>query len=489
MTGERGDDTSRPANDEPRAVCREERGRLLLTNPAFSLALSTTNGNILSLRHSQTDTEFIDSDEAAADGFLWRLEIAAEGTGPVALTNRDCAEFTYSTGYHRHHGNLRLWLQWSGFRAGAADIEGRVIAHLTFSPHKPTVLFEAEIQIPSHLDARSLAFPCVSALRGPDLLAEDSLFLPISGGALLSNPSSALRRHAGARWETVYPGPASLQLFGYCCGQTATLWLAPGDTAGAVKTMAASGMPRSDRLALTTTHHPTRRADGTLSLGYPCALGVVFGDWFEAAREYREWASEQPWCSQGRGGQRRVPAVTSSYGLWTSHWGGPSRTAGAARDLQRLMNVPIKLDWRCWHSCARDGHYPDYFPPRDGDDAFGRARQQLAEAGILAQFGINGLAASPQSEAWKSDHADRYVLLQSPDDDAPPLPAQSDLAPMCPSTPYWREKLASLARLAVESGADGLHIEALTASPPMLCRSAHHDHDPPVPTQWAAGLR
>jgi hypothetical protein len=478
-------------NDQTTATYREEPDRVILLNPAFSLAVSTANGNLLSLHYAQTQTEFIDPGDAAANGFLWRLAIAADSGDTISVTNRDCAEFTHSTGYHRHDGNLRLWLQWRGLRAGAEKLDARVTAQITVPAHTPTALFDAEIELPDHLAVRSFAFPGLCALRSPDALADDALFLPLSGGVLLPDPCSALGSDPGRGWQAAYPGPASMQFLGYSCGGRDTAWLAAGDPEGAVKTLSAATMPRSSRLALTIAHHPARRPDGLWSCAYPCLVGLVFGDWFEAAREYRAWAAGQPWCARGRGGERRLPALTSSYGLWASHWGGPRRAAAAARDLQRLANVPIKLDWRCWHGCARDGAYPDYFPPRDGGPAFALAKEQLGQAGALTQLGLNALAASPDSEAWESDRAERYALRPPQGDPTPSLGVSlhAHLRPMCPSTRYWREKLAALARQAVSSGADGIYLEGLAARPPLLCLDSDHGHGAPLPTQWAAGIR
>ncbi len=478
-------------NDEQTtATYREEPDRVLLLNPAMGLAFSTRNGTLISLHHSQTQTELIDPADAVADGFLWRLVIAADSGDTVPVTNRDCAEFTYSTGYHRREGDLRLWLQWTGLRVGAEQLDARVTAHITFPAHTPTALFDAEIQLPERLAVRSFAFPGLCAVRSPDLLADDALFLPLSGGALLADPCSALASNPERAWQAAYPGPASMQFLGYSCGGRETVWLAAADAEAAVKTLSAATMPRSSRLALAITHHPTLRPDGIWSCAYPCVVGLASGDWFEAAREYRAWAADQPWCARGRGGERRLPALTSSYGLWASHWGGPSRAAAAARELQRIANVPIKLDWHCWHGCARDGAYPDYFPPREGDRAFAVAREQLAQAGVLTQLDFNALVASPDSETWESEHAQRYALLP-PEEDLPPLTGRtgSRLSLMCPSTRYWREKLAALARQAVQSGADGLYLEGLATALPLLCQDSDHGHGAPLPTQRAAGVR
>jgi hypothetical protein len=492
MRPDTGDEASaHPSGKEGRAVCREERDRVVLVNPAFSLAFSTADGTLLSLHHSHTQTDLIHAPEAAADGFLWRLEVADESGDTITVTNRDCAEFTYSTGYHRRHGNLRLWLHWKGLGRSPEKLDGRVTAQVTFPPHAPTALFEAEIGLPPLLSGRSFTLPTLCAFRSPDILEDDALFLPLSGGILIPDPCSTLYSEPDRSWQVVYPGPASMQFFGYSCGGRTTVWLAAADPEGATKTMTASPMPRSSRLNLAFTHHPALRPDGLWSAGYPCVVGAAFGDWFEAAREYRAWAAEQPWSARGRGGERRLPALTSSYGLWTSHWGGARRAPAAARELQRAVNIPIKLDWRCWHACARNGAYPDYFPPRDGDRAFAAAKEQLGQAGVLAQLNLDGLSASTDSETWKADRAEDHALLLSEDDDSPSLsPSRpAHLSLMCPSTPYWRDKLSALARQAVEHGADGLYLEQLADTQPLVCRNPDHGHGAPTPSQWSAGIR
>jgi hypothetical protein len=353
------------------AAFREEADRVVLANALFSLALGSADGTILSIRHLPREMEMIDAAEAAANGFLWQLEIHGPSGGVTSVTNRDAAAFTYQVARHRHEGAIRLWLEWSGFRIGASEVDAHVTASVSVAADKPVAEFEAEIGVPDHLSVRSFTFPCLCAVGSLDLGADESLFLPTSGGLLVRRPlSPSTLPDERSPWRAEYPGPAALQLFGYVCGARTTLWLASRDSSGARKAFVASDMPGSPRVMLSITHYPALQPDGHLSAGYPSVIGVVPGDWYEAAREYRAWAVKQPWCARGKGGERGRPALTGSQGLWASYWGGARGLASAVHELQRLINLPVKLDWRCWHQCARDGAYPDYFPTRDGDDVF-----------------------------------------------------------------------------------------------------------------------
>lgn len=476
------------ARPDSSAAYREDSDHFVLANPHLRLGLSAADGTILSLEHRQTETELIDADEAAALGFLWRLEIAREGGRVASVTSRDCTEFTHSVGRHRHRGEARLWLQWRGFRVAGSEVPGSLTVQITFPPDSAEVVFEEEIELPEQWSVRSLALPCLTAVGSADLLAEDAIFLPLFGGVLLPEPRGLARGAAQGRWQATYPGPASMQLFGYCVSERATLWLSSRDPSGSLKHLVASSIPGSARLAFWVTHYPSERRNAQVKTGYPTAVGIAAGDWFEAAREYRRWAVQQPWAARGRGAERRLSPLASSYGLWASYWGGAERCVSVAREVQRLVSAPVKLDWRCWHECGRDGRYPDYLPPRDGEEALAGAMRELADSGVLAQAGFSGLLASRQSRTWAQERVDAHVLETSGEAGGKP-PRQSDLVAMCPETPYWREKLAYLAAEVGQRGFDGVLLEDIGTAPAMQCASSAHAHHTDGAAQWTTAVR
>ena len=501
-----------PSNEpegESQVTYHEANGQLVLANPLLQLGFSGTDGTILSLLHRPTGAELVDADEAAATGMLWRLDLVGPGGARSPVTNRDCVEFSHSLGRpstslgvtlsclagatlslpkgrHRHQGSRRLWLQWRGFRLGSEIVEAALTAEVSLAGDSAQAVFAEEIELPEGYAAASLAFPCVSAVGCPDPLSEDGLFLPLSGGIFLPNPGSLAPGGERPTWQMDYPGPASLQLFGYSCGERVALWMAAQDPSGARKTLAASAMPSSSRLRLWVQHLLAVRPDGHWSTGYPSVVGLVGGDWFEAAREYRAWATAQPWAGAGRRGERILPPLTTAYGLWASHWGGARRCVSAMRELQRIVNAPIKLDWRCWHACARDGAYPDYLPPRDGDDAWWAAEKQLGDAGVLDQVSISALLASEESAAWREHELAPHALQTEEASGALRRPVRPPLAVMCPGDDRWRGIVAGVARQAAERGADGVLLEDLGSATAVTCNAANHGHQPADRAQWSA---
>ncbi len=489
----RGDTNEFHAGEEapgPRGEYIEQDDRILLTNPFLQLVLAKTNGTILSLRQRQTQVELIDLAEARDEGFLWQIEIRSEDGQTHIVTSRDCPEFSYSFGRHRHDDPLRLWLQWRGFLKGAEPAASALTAQISLPNDSPSVRFDHEVELPAGHSVGRLEFPCLCSVGSTDPLSDDGVFLPLSGGIYLPTPRSQLPASQPHVWSVEYPGPASLQLFGYCGGDRTTLWLAARDAEGAAKSLALSLMPSSGRLRFWIGQQPSLRPDGHWSSAYSAAVGLVTGDWFEAATEYRSWAARQPWSSRGRGGERRMPALTSAYGLWASYWGGARRCPAAARELQRLVNVPIKVDWRCWHACARDGAYPDYLPPRDGEETHSAAERQLTDLGVLDQLNASALLASRESTAWREEDAAAYALRGRGDKPSGTRATErtAALEVMCPGTMYWRDKIATVGSAVAERGADGLLLEGL-GRVGAVCEELDHEHAPPCPTQWTTDVR
>jgi hypothetical protein len=468
-----------PSGSATRAAFRQDPNRFVISNPFLSASFSSSHGALVSLLNRPTQVELIDEGEAASEGVLWRCRIASADGSQTTLTSRDCREFTHAV-ESESGGSLRLRLTWTGLRIGAEPVAGQATITVAISADSPSLSLALELQLPDHLSAASIDFPCVSSIGSSDPLGAESLFLPLSGGLLVHEPRASLAlRGGGAVWQAAYPGPASMQFLGFSASDRSTAWLGARDGSGARKSLAVGKSARSDRVSLWIVHEAARQADGRWTPGCPAAIGVVTGDWFEAAREYRSWAVHQPWCGRGRGGERGLPALTSSYGLWLSHWGSGKAAVAATRELQRAVNVPIKLDWRCWHRCLYGGAYPDYFPPRDGDQVFVDVRRHLAESGVLSQLSLNGVLASPESEAWQEGAAAAAAADGG---------GSAGLAIMCPASAYWREKLVALAHEVARYGVEGVHFQDLGSVSPAACGDAAHGH-PVSPTSWTSGVR
>jgi hypothetical protein len=457
-----------------RAGFREEAGRFVVSNHEFGLAFSTLASGTLCDVHLRPDqANLVDAQEAVAEGFLWRVTLtggpAGEAPSGLTISNRNCERFAF-----RHtantDGSLRLQMEWTGMRVGAAPVPGTVVVQVSVPAQGCSALVTFRGEWADQVAAGVVEFPCVCALGASDPSAEESLFLPLSGGLLIPEPRGLIVPGAGTRWEARYPGEASLQIAGYTRGRDASVGLACHDSGGEPKVLTAAGMPRSNRLLLSASAQLYREEDGRWRSRCPVSIIVTPGDWFEVAREYRVWAVQQPWCGRGRGGLRELPSLTAAHGFWFSFWGGPQAVVTVARELQRIVSVPLKLDWRCWHGCARDGAYPDYLPPREGDQGFAQAKRHLAEAGVLTQIGINGLFASPASETWRQNEAEFQASAA-----APSSRHRAGLVPMRPAAASWRERISALTR-ETAARAEGLYLEDLLSASPLACRGSSDQH-------------
>jgi hypothetical protein len=477
MTPGPGCGTGPPAGDSgTQAVFQEEPDRLLLSNQSLSMAFSRLGaGAIASLSQPRTGLELIDAAEAVAEGSLWQINLVSQTGARATITSRSCEHFSHAASAG-DSGSVRLRLEWSGLRVGAARIEGRVAAAFTFPAAGEAVAAELEFDLPEGMSVASVEFPRLTALGVADPAVEEALFLPLSDGVLIPEPRPLLAHQNGKRWRVHYPGPASLQLFGYCCGARATLWLASRDASGARKALVAAAMPNSNHLALWLEHYPRPGGSGHWALGYAVALGLAAGDWHEAARAYRAWALLQPWCGRGRNGvERRPPALTSLQGMWLSHWGDAESAVTAVRELLRQVNAPARLDWHDWHQAPP----PDYFPPRDGDQGFADAVRELAESGVYVQLALDGRHAHRGSQAWQEHGA----LLSAGGD--PP----GDLVAACPGTEQWQTQMASVAARGTARGIEGIYLAGLGAGGDAGCTNQAHGHDSADPAHWARGVR
>lgn len=259
------------------------------------------------------------------------------------------------------------------------------------------------------------------------------------------------------------------------------------------------GAARTKRLMVTreqdvTIFMPAENAGVPGSAGmadFPVVVAAYRGNWWEAARRYRAWATRQVWTSKGPIRDRKdYPQRLADLGYWFRLGGAPDAITNGMAQVSRLFpDVPVGLHWYTWHQIPFDNSYPEYFPAKEG----------MAEATRLMTG--NGVTVMPyiNSRLWDQDLPSFAGAFPSACKQFPSGTnyvehyygkRSRNLVPMCPATRLWQDKIQEVChRLMSECGVNGIYLDQLASSFPTLCFDPSHGHPLGGGRYWADGFR
>ena len=220
---------------------------------------------------------------------------------------------------------------------------------------------------------------------------------------------------------------------------------------------------------------------------FPVVIAGYHGDWWEAARLYRNWATEQVWTRKGWISDRDdIPLRFKELGLWMLGGGMPNEVREWMLDAEAAFPLSVGLHWYNWHEIPFDHSYPEYFPTKPG---FGDVVRELTGRGQVMMPYINGRlwdSEIPSFEAGrksaaKQPNGDVYIEVYG---------SKRRLSPMCPATALWQEKVNEIAnRLIGECGVNAIYLDQIGAARPRRCFDPTHGHPLGGGRHWVDGYR
>src|SRR5690606_742450 len=99
---------------------------------------------------------------------------------------------------------------------------------------------------------------------------------------------------------------------------------------------------------------------------------------------YRAWALDQWWAKEARLPSGKTASWATDTALWVWNRGRSEGVLGPAAALQERLGLPVSVFWHWWHGCAYDVHFPEYLPPREGEEPFRDALEKAHGAGLHA---------------------------------------------------------------------------------------------------------
>jgi hypothetical protein len=247
------------------------------------------------------------------------------------------------------------------------------------------------------------------------------------------NWGGSLMRHFAGRFDGHYPSHACpVPFLAYQSGE-AGLYLAAHDGAAREKHLTVT---REQDVAFRLLAENAGMPGAAGVPDYPVVIAAYAGDWWQAARLYRDWALKQVWASKGPLRQRDdAPAILQNLGFWMLLSGKPDGVEKAMREAERLYaGVPVGVHWYCWHQIPFDNSYPEYFPTLDGMADATRtmtARGQTVMPYINARLWDRDIPSFAQAypAACKQPSGTNYVETYG---------SGRNLVPMCPYTATWQ---------------------------------------------------
>lgn len=294
----------------------------------------------------------------------------------------------------------------------------------------------------------------------------------------------------GQRLEWFYPGLLSLQAIALYRKDGPGLYFSADDSLAYRKSFALWG-ERDGTAGFEMIHlpeDPARRA--RYQPPYAAVIGTFRGDWITAAERYREWGTQQAWGRESRLQRGEVPDWIRNTALWVWNRGRSPGVLAPPATLQKELGLPVSVFWHWWHHGPYDTGFPDYLPPREGEEAFRHAVREAQDQGLHAIVYMNQRLWCLNTPSWSAEGAE-WFAVRNPDGTirtevyniCDPQPcATMDIA-----TSFWRDKYAGIAEEVVNGyGLDGIYMDQAVLS--LMCYAPEHSHPIGGGNYWMEGF-
>jgi hypothetical protein len=262
------------------------------------------------------------------------------------------------------------------------------------------------------------------------------------------------------------------------------LYLGAHDDAARTKRLAIS--PEQDA-SFVTLAEDAGQPRASVAAPFPVVVAACEGDWWQAAKRYRQWATGQTWARKGWIRDRPdVPAIMKDLGLWWLGGNDPAQAGPMMRRAAEACPLPIGLHWYTWHVIPFDNSYPEYFPTKPG---FAEVVRELTGLGQVIMPYINGrlwdrdIPSFERGIAGACKQAGGQVYVEE-------YGSGRKLCPMCPTTALWQDTMAEVCqRLMTECGVNAIYLDQIGAAAPAPCFDPGHGHPLGGGRHWVDGYR
>lgn len=462
-------------------------GVLTLDNGRMKLQLDRRDGTVAML--AADGHVMIGQRERGSREPLWHL-LDVDGK---AVEDTACMSFSIRRTWFVHEGSEDRSGAWRLRQAAAMTWEladgTRLTAHVRLGRKETLSYWKIKVEGAAGKGVMSVRFPIVG---GFSRMPEERLAVSTWQGSLYENPREGLSAERPTKtfsWSS--PDQLTMQLVALY-GEDAPcpgLYFSSNDNEAMSKEYRLTLDSGTTSVAMDVEFPEDGRLD-TLDPGFETVIGAFRGDWHEAAALYRRWAVKQPWANASRFHNGLTPEWAQNTAVWVWNRNTVSNVLPEAEDLSDYLGgLPVSVLWHWWHNCPYDDGFPNYLPPRDGEEAFTSAVDNAASHGIHTivymnsiQWGSSTPNFTPEVQKYKAmkrgggDYSNVFNVFTG-----------HALTPMCMATDFWRQKYASMCDTVVNRlHADGVYMDQ--ACMELRCYDPGHGHPIGGGNYWIKGF-
>ena len=211
------------------------------------------------------------------------------------------------------------------------------------------------------------------------------------------------------------------------------------------------------------------------------------GDWWQAARIYKDWALGQKWAAKGPIMDRAdFPQSFKDLDVMTfmSERNAKAASNKIARIVKGFPGLKVGVHWYGWHNSGFCVNFPEFFPAQKGVPEVMKA---WAEKGVMVMPYTNPRLWDTNSAGWvfAKDHACRWRT-----GDYRTVSYQGNpCAIMCPSSDKWKECVWKWSGQVAATGANAVYYDQVAVARPFECYDVRHAHPVGGGAWWTDGYR
>lgn len=282
---------------------------ITLENEKVKIVFDAKSGGIYEYKNKEANLYFV---EKVKDATPVRIAIASPDTSDAKEKYLTHEAFKYQT--FKEDGKVKVEFKW------LFENEAIAIGTASLGENSDEVVFNirlenTKISTPTY----SVEYPIFEGIDTLDKHETDYLVSPFAMGYLFNNPIETFSSNNDSvrgidKENGLYPSGMyqSMQFYGYYSDGLGGFYVQTKD--GGEHEKSFTFMAINDRLRSSVWHYVDNLRPGTKEFNYDiiCA-NLVEGNWYEAADRYKEWATNQSWCTEKGKNRDRDDLNTDLY--------------------------------------------------------------------------------------------------------------------------------------------------------------------------------